>query len=544
MKGKFRLINLILVLLICVCSLCGCVSITTPFTVYEKPNLPEHQCYSSCDECGKCLNGECEQSACSEKCLGHQVVDNSAQLLKQKAYAYSPSIPSQMPRVSVTTNDNNKFATKYTSSKGVDYTDCTVSVENCQAEHQIKNAVAGIRVRGNATVTYAKKPFRIKFDKKQNMLGLNGGAKCKSWVLLAEYKDSSFLRNSVAFYLGNTVLGSDGLYTTDYMHVELYLNGQYWGVYLLAEQQQVDFNRVNVGKPEEGYEGVDIGYFFEYDGYYNNEAALEKFTIDYGGKPVVKRLNGSNMSYAQSGYAIKNDIYSQAQNDFLKWYLNGVYTIMYEAAYNDNYLEFDADYTCLVASEEKTAKAAIARSVNIQSVVDTYILNEICCDYDINWSSFYLSADLSPKGDGKLTLQAPWDFDSSLGLKNACASGKEMFVANSNNPWLVVLITEDWFMDMVKEKWSEMKDNGVLKNVLNLIDTFATTNGSYYEQSFEKWGNINIQLPDNLLKPVVNCKTHAEAADYLKGWLYTRLNYLNGQFGDGTDVLTGEIITQ
>ena len=37
-----------------------------------------------------------------------------------------------------------------------------------------------------------KKAFRIKFDQKQKMLGLNDDAKCKSWVLLAEYYDYSF----------------------------------------------------------------------------------------------------------------------------------------------------------------------------------------------------------------------------------------------------------------------------------------------------------------------------------------------------------------
>ena len=36
---------------------------------------PAHTCESVCADCGKCTNGECEESACAEKCEGHPVVD-------------------------------------------------------------------------------------------------------------------------------------------------------------------------------------------------------------------------------------------------------------------------------------------------------------------------------------------------------------------------------------------------------------------------------------------------------------------------------------
>ncbi len=462
------------------------------------------------------------------------------EIMRDEAYAYYPEMPSNMPRIIIRSEDNNHFATAYTSSDGVDYTDCTVSISNCDEEYEMTDVEAGIRVRGNATVTYPKKPFRIKFSKKQSMLGLNDGAKCKSWVLLAEYKDSSFLRNSVAFYLGNTILGSDGLYCTEFRPVELYLNGEYWGVYLLAEQQQINENRVDIPEPEEDYEGTDIGYLIEYDGYYYKEKELEQFSINYNNKAPVQKLDGGYISITQMGFAIKSDVYSQAQKDYIASYTENAYRVMYEAAYNNKFYEFNEGYTALVESDATSAKEAISRTVNLDSLVDTYILNEICCDYDIDWSSFYLSVDLSANGDGKLNFQAPWDFDSSLGLKpDGLDKGKGMFVANSDNPWLTVLIRQEWFMDMVKEKWAEMVEYDLLKNALGLIGDFEQTYSSYYELSFDRWGNIGIDLPDHPVAEVVNCKTHADAANYLHAWLYARLNYLNTQFGDGTDVLTG-----
>ncbi len=57
-----------------------------------------------------------------------------------------------------------------------------------------------------------KKPYRIKFDKKQVMLGLNNDLSAKSWVLLAEYVDKTLLINTTAFFMGNEILGGDGYY--------------------------------------------------------------------------------------------------------------------------------------------------------------------------------------------------------------------------------------------------------------------------------------------------------------------------------------------
>lgn len=87
------------------------------------------------------------------------------------------------------------------------YTSCVVDVFNCDEKLEINEASAGIKVRGNSSAYYGdvsqilanKVPYRIKFDKKTNMLGLNNGAECKSWVLLKS--DWDLIRNDIAFRL-------------------------------------------------------------------------------------------------------------------------------------------------------------------------------------------------------------------------------------------------------------------------------------------------------------------------------------------------------
>ncbi|MBE7088259.1 MAG: hypothetical protein E7370_01860 [Clostridiales bacterium] len=495
----------------------------------DKCQCVEHECESVCPDCQKCTDQACEEEACSEKCEGHAVVPD-------ERYSYRPQITEVMPAVRVVTTDGkNDFATVPTRENKWDYVDCTVTVDNCEEEYELENIAAEIKVRGNYTVNYDKKPFRIKFSKKQNMLGLNGGEKFKNWVLLADYKDSSMVRNATAFYLGNTILGSDGYYTSDFRNVEFYVNGQYWGMYLLVEQQEVKENRVEVPEVEDDYTGTDIGYMFEYDGYYQEEKELEQFAVNYNNHSQLIRLDGSAVNSWQDGFSIKNDMYSQAQKTFISSYVENVYRIMYKAVYDNTFYRFNNSYTALTTSNAKSVEECVSEVVDIPSLVDTYIINEIACDYDINWSSFIMSADMTETGNKKLTFQAPWDFDSSFGIRSGWVSSPVgMHVANSNNPWLVVLIRQDWFMDKVKAKWVECWENGVFSTALELIYEHKVTYEDYYAKNYEKWGNIGVNVGNELVQDVVNCKTQAEAADVFANWLSTRFNYLNSQWGNGS----------
>jgi hypothetical protein len=117
----------------------------------------------------------------------------------------------------------------------MDYTSCKVSVSGCDEKYALTDIDAGVKVRGNYTANYDKKPLRIKFNKKQGMLGLNNNLKAKSWVPLADVKDSSLLRNASAFYLGKRILGSDGYYVSDFTPVKVNINGVLAELFHVAE---------------------------------------------------------------------------------------------------------------------------------------------------------------------------------------------------------------------------------------------------------------------------------------------------------------------
>ena len=460
------------------------------------------------------------------------------------AYDPAPVIREEMAAIYINTPDgDNSWATKFNKNDKVngkiDYVDATVTVTNCEEGYAMTDIAAEVKVRGNATLNYEKKPIRIKFSKKQSLLGLHDEEKYKNWVLLADYKDLSLMNNSLAFYLGNAILGSDGYYCTDFRSVEVYLNNKYWGVYLLVEQQEVKDNRTSVPEVDDDYTGTDIGYLFEYDGYYTEEGASY---LDGGeGDPTFTMSYPSGAAYRSGiGYTVKSDLYTKDQLNFLKSYLEKAFTIAYEAT-KGNYYKFDENYNIVADSSAKNAKDVVASVIDIQSLVDIYILNEIACDLDVDWSSFYLSLNMTAEGNKKITFEAPWDWDSCFGLRsdinNAVPNAQGMYASKKNNPWIRLVTNEDWFWEMVVAKWTDMKDHGVLENTIEFLKAEKETYKDYYIKNFERWPN-RVTGGNGECNPTLNSYRDIQtaqgyAADWVIDWITKRFAYLDTQWGNG-----------
>ncbi|MBR2409592.1 MAG: CotH kinase family protein [Lachnospiraceae bacterium] len=438
------------------------------------------------------------------------------------------------------------------------YEPCTVTLTDTDQTVLLDSVNAEVKVRGNWTTSYDKKPLRIKFEESVSLLGLNDGATFKNWLLLAEYKDASMLRNKTALSLASELLAKDGLYVSDAEFVEVIINGQYWGVYLLAEQQQINKDRVNITEAAEGYTGTDIGYFMEFDGYYMNEEPLQQFHVDYAENGELIPFDGKNGDgrtmkclsdpefgrKKDIGITIKSDIYSEEQRDFIASFVNNVYNIMYEAAYQNTAYIFNETYTDIYRTEEISPQEAVERVVNVNSLADAYLINELLCDADVYWSSFFLSADFGPEGDKKLTFNAPWDFDSAMGNKNRCADGTGFYAANivpdvnggpyhggeynTINPWLAVLAYEDWYQDIIRSKWTDAYDSGVFDRAYSTLEADQARCVEAFSRNYDKWDNINSSVfAAELSLQSALCRTQVEAADFLLDWLKSRVEFLN-----------------
>ena len=441
------------------------------------------------------------------------------------------------------------------------YEECTISLKDGKGSSLLDSAEAKVKVRGNWTTTYDKKPLKIKFTEKQSILGLNDGAEQKNWLLLAEYKDASMLRNKAALFASREILDKDSYFSADCDFVQVEVNGEYFGMYLLSDMQQVSSKRIDITEPEKDYKGTDIGYFMEYDGYFEKEDELQSFPLDFADNSPLKIYDGNDedehfmralaMTRTENkkpvGITIKSSIYSQEQHDFIANFVNNTYRIMYEAAYNDKAFVFDSNYKNITETTDISPQQAIENVVDVQSLVNMYIISELTCDADIYWSSFYMDADFGPDGNKKLTFEAPWDFDSAMGNKDRCLDGTGFYASNivpdvnggsevggydTINPWLVILAHEDWYQDMIRNTWTKAYDSGTFKRTCDLIVKDSTELQDEFNKNYSKWNNIknNEDFVNELSAPAKKCKTQLEAAEFLLSWLNSRIAFLNEQW--------------
>lgn len=154
------------------------------------------------------------------------------------------------------------------------------------------------RERGNASRDFPKKPWRIKFDKKQNVL--DAPAKAKKWTLINNYGDKTLMRNLLAFELSKQM----GMTYTPYgTAVDVLLNGEYKGCYQLCDQVTINKNRVNITEmtPEDNQgSALTGGYLIEVDAYANKEKSW--FNSKKGNPVTIKSPDEDEITANQKQY--------------------------------------------------------------------------------------------------------------------------------------------------------------------------------------------------------------------------------------------------
>ena len=454
-----------------------------------------------------------------------------------------------------------------------------LTINNCGTEYQKTDLVCEMKVRGNQTAGFPKKGLRIKLNKGDNLLGLNGGKKFKKWVLMADAKDSCIIRTSIGLSVAKDISVGENIFVSDFTPVSVYLNGTYWGYYLLAEQKETKTGRINLPVPE-GKTTVDIGYNFELDHYAESEpnkadGGDPTFSLDYGDK-FTNRSYSIESSLANPGpmknYTMNSDIYdgpegvalnpnNSNQVKFIRDRLQALFEVLYQAAIKNkaytisNDLE-DPNYNKAVEASGKTVRQAIEENFDLNTWACGFIINAFSCPPDLGYSSFYMSFDNSAEGAKKLRYDNPWDFDSNFGNRNnfitsadsASSSGgwggssyDPYYMDRTSNMWLQYLNKLDFFInEYVKPKWNQARENQVFEKMFKMI----RNNFKYYDyearKNFQKWPEIKAQDGDNVgtyfsgeLRDVFKSPSRRlEAQTETINWCAKRVNYLEKRWGN------------
>ena len=306
--------------------------------------------------------------------------------------------------------------------------------------------VTQIKGRGNYTWKWDKKPYALKLDKKSKVLGMPAH---KRWILLANWRDHTLLRNDATFELSRRA----GLpYTVQGQFVELEFNGEYRGNYYLCEQIKIDENRVNITPLEDDFNDLSGGYLMEIDSYWDeiNKFKSEYFTLNY---------------------MFKEPDEDPAAEGFDSRFQDG-YTWM------ENYInEFEKVL--------KTKSAVVERKeyeqyLDVDSAIKFMLVNELSGNRDFFQNgthsgphSTYLYKD---KG-GKIFMGPGWDFDYETfipyrwydGYGNAKSYRWRGF--DKTGYYYYFLCANQDFVDEIKSIWNTKKSS--FQSLTNYIDTMV-----------------------------------------------------------------------
>ena len=396
-----------------------------------------------------------------------------------RAAAEMPGTQSTLPVISVETTGGYGFIKD-------EYVDADFTLWDETGAQEMTDTAVRVRLRGNSSRTVPKKSFKLHFPDKANPLQIGKG-KAKTWVLNANHYDASLLRNWTALRIGSML---DGLpYTPHCRSTDLYIDGEYYGVYLLTEAVSVNKHRVNIKEAADQVE--DNGYLIEMTRY-AKEPAVEADCFQFEVKSTLsddEDTANKQLEYI-SGYT----------KDALHALQNG---------------------------DQDTA----AQYVDISSLVDNCLLNEICKNVDVGWDSYYLCKDAG----GKLTFCPVWDFDiafANCGYVQVytVVEGEGLFAFSDStadcNPWLCYAMRSAWFRDLLKARWEEMLPE--LKKIPAEILAEAEKNSEAYQRNHDKRrGELNYMTGDD---PDTDYYTHLGQAKLLADWISARIGWLDAYY--------------
>jgi len=338
------------------------------------------------------------------------------------------------------------------------------------------------KVRGNTTPDLFKKPYQIKIGTKTDLFGMGEG---KTWVLLANYLDTSLLRTSIMFELAQKL----GMDASDFQSVDVYVNGCYEGVYLLCEKINVEPNRVDIRDLEKEMNALNNkypsssrvritsgdflnnSYVAEYSCYSNVITPVDitgGYLIELDnsrGEELIKSDNDECYFKTDSGnyYVIKSpEICSQAQME----YISGLFSEMEEAIYSSNGYNSKGKH--------------YSEYMDIDSFAYAYIMCEFGRTYDAGSNSVYFYKDADKNGEVSKFVKGPlWDCDNSLAnIERGGAHLTNNLWAATRTPWNKLTQHAD-FNALVAEKYE-----GIYDTICDMVDV-----GGFLDQKIKELGS-------------------------------------------------------
>ncbi len=361
--------------------------------------------------------------------------------------------------------------------------------------------VDSLRIRGRGNASWnnmnAKKPYRLKFPKKEKLLG-KGYANAKNWILLAQADDKSFMRNALTWEMTRFL---EMPYSPGYRFVDFYLNGDYRGNYLLCDRIDIRKHRVNIHEQELPVEEDDTltdisgGYLCEVDGYTDLDKTYFLTTHE-----VNVRIHSP-----------ETDVINKRQAE----YIRNVVQQFEDALYSSN----PSSYKSLVDSA---------------SFMGWYVGGEITANIDAYWSVYFFKE----QGDPLLYWGPLWDEDLAYNNTTRLGDVSESLMADVGHgrkfagKWIDQLkVGQDWFWPDVFNHYKHYYDNGLTDYMTHAIDSLAELLRPSAAKNFEVW-----DIEEKVFQEIEIYNTFDGYVDALRNFVGIHNDYLLQEFAKRSDI--------
>ena len=369
----------------------------------------------------------------------------------------------------------------------------------------------GIEIRGAISQYEDKKSYGFEIRDTNDSLSnksIVGLPKNDDWILYGPMSDKSLIRNVLTYALSNQM----GKYASRGKFVEVEINGNYKGLYVLMEKLKQDKGRIAIkklDKDDNSPEKISGGYILKID----KTAGKSNNFSDY---------NDQNSFISK--YDSKGNLSDKSKIHYLYEYPKAKNITPQQKSYISQYIH---DFEKTIASN---SSQDYLKYMDMDSFVDYFILTEFIQNND----GYRISNFLQKDRDGKLAMGAIWDCDLAYGPENTFCGGMEkdnwVFRYNQfcgSDQWLVPfwwekLLQDPTFKNKVNVRWKSLRKSVLSEeNVFKTIDslTIYLQENNLIDRNYERWSER---------KKESNFKErHLKHIQHIKAWVKQHSSWID-----------------
>lgn len=383
--------------------------------------------------------------------------------------------------------------------------------EDGNTEYQ--NELTRISGRGNNTWGYEKKPYAIKLKDAVPLLGLE---RSDRWQLLALWRESSKMDNKIAMDLATAL---EIPYTAQGTWIDLYMNGEYRGIYLLMESVTVGEGRVDIYNLEKDNKSLNPSIEQETAEHYeeeDNKGYLIESGADPSGGYLVEKVHPDHWQTDESGFLTSgNDHFAvNAPKHASKE----------QVSYIQNCVE---DIDLLVQSGDP----AVWEKLDLATFTKLFLVDEITMEMDAGCASMFFYKD---RGDDMLYAGPPWDYDNAFGEYD---SGDGFYldyhgsIADNSDRQAIAL---DWYQKLCGTPAMQEQITKEYAQVLPFFEQLLGSGIDEYANRIRASVGMDHARWENTVEPdgsVPRYENYDANVSYMKFFLANRLNCLCERWG-------------